>query len=142
VPLCLVSDSHAVIDILEEARAVELDERLASGRRGSHSPADLLEAATGNGSRSLGWDDIGRIEVGAQADMCSLDCSGVELAGTIGPGGTNAASALVFAARAASVREVIVAGRTVASDGHHLGLGDVAKRMSEVISRLLDRGAR
>jgi len=142
VPLCLGSDSHAVIDILEEARAVELDERLASGRRGSHSPADLLEAATGNGSRSLGWDDIGRIEVGAQADMCSLDCSGVELAGTIGPGGTNAASALVFAARAASVREVIVAGRTVASDGHHLGLGDVAKRMSEVISRLLDRGAR
>jgi formiminoglutamate deiminase len=33
-PLCLGSDSHAVIDLFEEARAVELDERLASERRG------------------------------------------------------------------------------------------------------------
>ena len=33
----LGSDSHAVIDLFEEARAVELDERLASGERGRHS---------------------------------------------------------------------------------------------------------
>ena len=37
--LALGSDSHAVIDLLEEARAVELDERLASGERGRHSAA-------------------------------------------------------------------------------------------------------
>lgn len=141
VPLCLGSDSHAVIDLLEEARAVELDERLASGRRGSHSPADLLAAATVAGSRSLGWDEVGRIEVGAQADLCSFDCSGVDLAGTIGPGGTNAASALVFAARVASVREVVVAGRTVVRDGHHVRMENVAQRMSEAIARVVNRCA-
>src|SRR6266540_803546 len=31
-PLALGSDSHAVVDLFEEARAVELDERLATGR--------------------------------------------------------------------------------------------------------------
>ena len=36
--LAVGSDSHAVIDPLEEARAIELDERLASGRRGGSSP--------------------------------------------------------------------------------------------------------
>ena len=39
-PLCLGSDSHAVVDLFEEARAVELDERLATERRGHHRGAD------------------------------------------------------------------------------------------------------
>jgi len=41
------TDSHAVVDLFEEARAIELDERLATGRRGLHQPDDLLAAATG-----------------------------------------------------------------------------------------------
>ena len=53
--LTLGSDSHAVIDLLEEARAVELDERLASGVRGSHDAPSLLRAATTHGHVSLGW---------------------------------------------------------------------------------------
>ena len=44
--LSLGSDSHAVIDLFEEARAVELDERLASGERGHHGADALLRAAT------------------------------------------------------------------------------------------------
>ena len=47
--LTLGSDSHAVIDLLEEARAVELDERLASGTRGHHDAA--VAAADGDGER-------------------------------------------------------------------------------------------
>ena len=45
----LGTDSHAVVDLFEEARAVELDERLVSRRRGIHRPEDLLAAATGGG---------------------------------------------------------------------------------------------
>ena len=70
--LTLGSDSHAVIDLLEEARAVELDERLASLRRGGHEPAALLRMATTDGHASLGWPDAGRIEVGAVADLTSV----------------------------------------------------------------------
>ena len=62
-PLCLGSDSHAVIDLFEEARAVELDERLATEQRGHHHPADLLTAATGSGMDALGWD-AGRLAPG------------------------------------------------------------------------------
>ena len=43
-PLTLGSDSHAVIDLFEEMRAVELDERLATRRRGHWTSAELLDA--------------------------------------------------------------------------------------------------
>ena len=41
-PLSLGTDSHAVVDLFEEARLVELHERLAQRRRGGHTPAALL----------------------------------------------------------------------------------------------------
>ena len=63
-PLTLGSDSHAVIDLFEEMRAVELDERLATRERGHWSAAELLDAATIDGHASLGYDDAGAIAVG------------------------------------------------------------------------------
>ena len=42
--LALGTDSNAIVDMFEEARAVELNERLASGERGRHSAAELLRA--------------------------------------------------------------------------------------------------
>jgi formiminoglutamate deiminase len=55
VTLTLGSDSHAVIDPFEEMRAVELNERLATQRRGTWSAGALLAAATVDGHRSLGF---------------------------------------------------------------------------------------
>ena len=48
------TDSHAVVDLFEEARAIELDERLATGRRGLHPPEALLAAATAGGAAAAG----------------------------------------------------------------------------------------
>ena len=79
--LSLGSDSHAVIDLFEEARAVELDERLASGERGRHGAAELLRAASADGHACLGWPDAGRIEPGARADLVTVALDGVRLAG-------------------------------------------------------------
>ena len=59
--LTLGSDSHAVIDLFEEMRAVEMHERLASQQRGHWSALELLAAATRDGHRSLGFADAGRI---------------------------------------------------------------------------------
>ncbi len=70
--LSLGTDSHAAIDMFEEARAVELDERLATGARGLHRAADLLRAATENGHASLGWPEAGRIAPGALADLTTV----------------------------------------------------------------------
>ena len=49
--LALGSDSHALIDLFEEARAVELDERLASGERGRHGAADAADRGLGGRPR-------------------------------------------------------------------------------------------
>ena len=59
--LSLGTDSHAVIDPFEEARAVEAHQRVATLRRGVHSSGELLAAATTGGAASLG--QIGRAHV-------------------------------------------------------------------------------
>ncbi|MFI6981715.1 formimidoylglutamate deiminase [Embleya sp. NPDC050154] len=116
VPLSLGSDSQAVIDLFEEARAVELDERLRTGRRGHFTSAALLAYATGTGHRALGWPDAGRIEPGALADLTTIGLDSVRLAGTVPRLATEAA---VFAATASDVTHVMVGGRTIVRDGVH-----------------------
>jgi formiminoglutamate deiminase len=134
-PLCLGSDSHAVIDLFEEARAVELDERLASERRGHHRPADLLAAATGSGMDALGWD-AGRLAPGRLADLVTVGLDSVRLAGTRP---ADAVDQLVFAATAADVTSVVSGGRQVVADGRHLLVGDVAAALDRAIAALDDR---
>ncbi len=130
--LALGSDSNAMIEPLEEARAVELDERLAGGVRGRHQASDLLQAATANGYESLGWAAGGTIRAGALADLVVVRRDGVRLAGV--PAG-DALGALVFAGAAADVRHVIVGGRFVVRDGAHVSLdvdGALADALAEV----------
>jgi formiminoglutamate deiminase len=128
--LSLGSDSNAVIDMFEEARAVELDERLATGSRGRHRAADLMRAATGNGHASLGWPEAGRIAPGALADLTTVGLDSARLAGTE-PG--HAVESLVFAAAASDVRHVVVGGRFVVRDGAHVDL-DVAGELRAALA--------
>ncbi len=115
--LTLGSDSHAVIDPFEEMRALELDERLATGVRGAWPAAELLTMATLNGQVSLDWADSGAIAVGNRADLVTLDLASPRTAGT----GADEHTA-VFAASAADVRQVMVDGRIV-FDGDHARVG-------------------
>lgn len=107
-PLTLGSDSHAVVDLFEEMRAVELDERLVSGRRGHWGAGELLDAATAVGHASLGFDDAGAIAVGQRADLVTLATDSPATAGT----GADEHTA-VFAATAADVVHVVADGRVV-----------------------------
>jgi formiminoglutamate deiminase len=125
--LTLGSDSHAVIDGLEEMRAVELDERLASQQRGHWSAQELLDAGTHVGHASLGFEDVGLIAVGQRADLVTLDTRTVRTAG-LEPG----AEQVVFAASAADVRRVMVDG-VVRYDGD---AADVARHLNRSIGTL------
>jgi formiminoglutamate deiminase len=129
VELALGSDSHAVIDLFEEARAVELDERLARGSRGTNPPHELLRAATEGGHACLGWPEAGRIEPGALADLVTVRPDTPRLAGAAA---ATVVEAVVFAATAADVGSVIVAGREVVRDGVHLAM-DVGAELSDAI---------
>jgi formiminoglutamate deiminase len=131
VRLSLGSDSHAVIDLLEEARAVELDERLATGERGNHRTIDLLSAAAPDGYRCLGFDDGGRIEPGALADLVTVELDSVRLAGT---DDEHALASVLFAGTAADVRHVMVGGRFIVRDGAHVDI-DVPRELAETVGR-------
>jgi len=72
--LTVGSDSNAVIDMIEEVRGLELDQRRATGRRVLHEPEELFIAATFNGMRALGWD-AGELRAGMLADFITLDRS-------------------------------------------------------------------
>lgn len=129
--LCLGSDSQAVIDLFEEARAVELDQRLASRRRGHHPPHSLLTAATEAGAAALGWE-AGRLEPGRRADLIALDLRSVRLAGF---SREQAAAHVVYSAAGADVTDVVVGGREVVRGGRHLGLGDVGGLLDAAVAR-------
>ncbi|MFV2113631.1 formimidoylglutamate deiminase [Micromonospora sp. LOL_025] len=128
LPLSLGSDSHAVIDLFEEARAVELDERLRTRRRGHFGPVELADAATVAGHAALGWRDAGRIAVGARADLVTVRLDSPRTAG-VPPVG------VWFAAGAADVTQVVVDGRTVVRDGRHLTV-DVPAELTAAIEEV------
>jgi formiminoglutamate deiminase len=127
-PLTLGSDSHAVLDLFEEMRAVELDERLATERRGHWTAAELLAAATTTGHASLGFDRAGAIAVGQRADLVTLDTTTPRTAGT----GRDEHTA-VFAATAADVVQVVTDGRVVFTRGDQ---DEIGRQLDEAIGRL------
>jgi formiminoglutamate deiminase len=131
--LTLGTDSNAIIEPLEEARAIELDERLATRVRGGLDGTALLRAAGADGYRSLGWPEGGALRPGALADFVALETDGVRLAGAPSE---DLLDALVFAGAAADVREVIVAGRVIVREGRHVDL-DVPRELSAAIGQVI-----
>ncbi|MBA2717205.1 MAG: formimidoylglutamate deiminase [Propionibacteriales bacterium] len=126
--LTLGSDSHAVIDMHEEMRAVELDERLHTQQRGHWTAGELLTAATVDGHRSLGFFDAGQIEAGAWADLVTIAATSPRTAGS----GADAETA-VFAATSADVTSVIASGRHIELDTEGVGRA-LADSISAVVA--------
>jgi formiminoglutamate deiminase len=133
-PVTLGSDSHAVVDLLEEARAVELDERLATQQRGHWSAPALVDAATRAGHASLGRPDVGVLDPGAAADLVAVRLDSVR---TAGGRDADALQRVVFAATAADVTDVVVAGRRIVADGEHQLLGDVGALLHRAVADVL-----
>jgi len=126
--LALGSDQHAVIDLLEEARALELHERLESHRRGRFTPTELVDALTRHGHASIGRPDLGRIAVGSPADLVAVRLDSVRTSGS-------RPDQVVMSASAPDVDTVLVGGREIVSGGVH-ALGDVGALLSQAIDSL------
>ncbi|MFD1658192.1 formimidoylglutamate deiminase [Streptomyces caeni] len=132
-PLSLGSDSHAVIDLLEEARAMELNERLRTRTRGHWTAAALLRAASADGHTALGWEGAGVLEPGALADFTTIALDSVR---TAGPPPRLGAETAVFAATAADVRHTVVGGRHIVRDGAHAHVPDVPRALADAVEAL------
>jgi formimidoylglutamate deiminase len=119
------SDSQAVIDLFEEIRLLEYNERLrrlsrviltgdSHGDRRSVAPA-LLDMATRGGARSLRVE-AGRIEAGALADFTAID---LEHRGVEGWSDATLDAVLALSAPAAAVSDVWVGGVQRIRNGRH-----------------------
>jgi formiminoglutamate deiminase len=165
--LTLGSDSHAVIDLFEEARRIEMYARLASQERGHFTAEALGTAATWDGHASLGWPDAGEIAPGSLADLVTVALDSPRLAGaraaseSADGGGPDRAAgggepdraaggsrpdrepdvavltAVMFAATAADVRNVVIGGRDVVVDGRHALIEDVPAALGSAIRDVL-----
>ncbi len=152
VPLALGSDSHAQIDLLEDARALEYHLRLQNLRRAVLAPEDemqddktaalarrLFACATERGARSLhrAGDEpgglTGRLAPGDYADFFTVNLDDASIAGA------NAADLLplvVFGLARTAVRHTIIHGRDVISDGRHATQDDIIRRFTSLQRRL------
>jgi formiminoglutamate deiminase len=132
-PLAVGSDAHMVVDLWEEMRAIELNQRLLAGRRGLMQMPGLIGAGTVSGARALGWD-AGRIAEGALADLATVDLGSPRTAGH--RSGDLTAHAL-FTATAADVTHVVVGGRLIVADRRHQFIPDVGHAVGEAVTTVL-----
>ena len=90
------------------------------------STTTVIRMATIEGARALGMADaIGSLEVGKKADLIVVDTAQPHLTPMYSP-----ASHLVYAARGADVRHVVINGRMVMTDRRLLSLD-----LDEVLAR-------
>jgi len=146
VPVALGTDSHAQIDLLEDARELEYHLRLQKLERAVLAPqpnatsgephtdqlsalaARLFACATINGARSIGAPS-GALAVGRAADFFTVDLNDPSIAGA---NETDLLPAIVFALARTGVREVAVGGRLVVQDGQHQAQTQIVERFARL----------
>jgi cytosine/adenosine deaminase-related metal-dependent hydrolase len=132
----LGSDSVASnnrMDILEEARAAVLLQRVRSGQSDTLAAHAALELATIGGARALGMADrVGSLEVGKEADLAAFSLAGVTPVG-------DPEAAVVFSLYRRDASFVAVGGRVLVGDGavlgDHQGLAERVQRAGDALAR-------
>ncbi len=102
-------------NMLEELRAAAITSRLMAEDVFDVRTADIFNAATLGGAKALGRSDIGRLEVGAKADIVLVDVTHPGMCPVRDP-----IRSLIYAAADRAVKSVIVDGRMVVEDGRVL----------------------
>jgi formimidoylglutamate deiminase len=148
VPVCFGTDSHAQIDLLEDARELEYHLRLQKLERAvldsesqasssrfqgpSGLAARLFECCTVNGASSIGAK-IGELATGSSADFFTVDLDDPTIAGA---SAEDLLAAIVFATSRAAISEVVVGGKPVVSEGRHLVQEETVERFNALQKRL------
>lgn len=145
VAICLGTDSQAQIDLLEDARELEYHLRLQKLERAvlSYRPqlsslksqeiaGILFDCATVSGATSIDAPG-GSLDIGKPADFFTVDLNDPSIAGA---SENDLLSSLVFTASRAAVCEVVVNGKPIVSEGHHLVQEEVVERFNDLQKRL------
>jgi formimidoylglutamate deiminase len=143
--IALGSDSQTMLDMLEEARLVEYNERLRRLERvlltrGADDVLEvaplLLRMATSAGARSLRIP-AGTLEEGALADFIGIDLEHHALAGWTRQ---SLPAVLAFSAPPDAVSDVWVGGRNVVANRMHAGQEQAMRDFNAVARKTAGRG--
>jgi cytosine/adenosine deaminase-related metal-dependent hydrolase len=105
--------------MLGEARQALLLQRIRYGS-GGITAREVLKLATEGGARMLGYDQAGRVEVGALADLALFDLNKMEYSGSR----SDPVAALLFCGYDHGADHVIVNGQPVVEKGRLLGMDE------------------
>lgn len=133
LPLCVGTDSHALIDPWAELRSLEWHARARTGRRNVLSPhhtpdalaARLLSVGSEGGAKSLGFD-AGTLDPGRLADLIAVDLTDTAMIGARPLPGA------VFGAP--RVTDVWVGGRQVVTDGRVEGEAEIRREAARFLA--------
>jgi cytosine/adenosine deaminase-related metal-dependent hydrolase len=99
-------------NMLDEIRLASYLARTVAGNPRDTTMTDIFDAATIGGAKALLRDDIGRIAVGAKADIVLVDCTHPAMRPCRDP-----VRSLTYSASDRAVRDVFVDGEQVVRDG-------------------------
>lgn len=108
----VIGTDTAPHNLLEEMREATILSRVATGRVDDATAADVFNAVTVNAASALGRNDIGRLAVGAKADLVLVD-----LAHPLMRPGRDPLRNLIFTAADRAVKDVYVDGARLVADG-------------------------
>lgn len=142
VNVSLGTDSHAQIDLLEDARELEYHLRLQKLERAVLAPSTdddssalarrLFECATLGGARSLNSPG-GRLEAGRAADFFTIDLNDTSIAGATAE---DLLPGVVFGLARTAIKDVFVGGRQILTDGQHAAGRETIEKFAALQRRL------
>jgi formimidoylglutamate deiminase len=153
VRVALGTDSHAQIDLLEDARELEYHLRLrrlernvlapkADGKsddegaaRTSSLAARLFECASSAGAHSVGAN-AGEFSTGKAADFFTVDLDDPSIAGA---SAEDLLSSIVFSLSRTGLRETAVGGRLIIEGARHSAQDDIVSRFNSLQQKLWGR---
>ncbi|WP_125610075.1 amidohydrolase family protein [Specibacter cremeus] len=126
-------------DYIEELRSAGLVSKLRMELSHIAPAAQLLRAGTESGASALGRDDLGRIQVGAKADLVAVDLGRAALQPIRDP-----IKNVIWYATASDVSTVMVDGRLLVRGGKPLGINekDIVSAGADATYRLWERAER
>ncbi|MEM6761835.1 MAG: amidohydrolase family protein [Pseudomonadota bacterium] len=144
VPVGIGTDTYPH-NMLDELRTALYLSRVISGDPYDLRTGDIFDAATLGGAKILGRDDIGRLAVGARADIVLSDIKAPSMRPLRDP-----LRSLIYTAQERAVRTVFVDGKKVVADGKALAFDfddaldrlEAAQRRAEQTFKTLDFAGR
>lgn len=142
VRVSLGTDSHTQVDLLEDARELEYNMRLArlervvlnrTGDDPSALASSLFDCATRHGAESIGVSGGGTLATGQAADFFTVDLYHPSIAGA---SHEDLLAHIIFSLHLAAVREVVVGGRMIVEDGRHRAAPEIIERFIALQKRL------